>query len=63
MKKGWVLCSLFLKKADDDKIVNGVSSWYIQGLNQGETELTFELYQDWNKEEINKTVKYIIEVK
>jgi predicted secreted protein len=42
---------------------SGIHYWYIQGLNQGETELTFELYQDWNKEEINKTVKYIIEVK
>ena len=42
---------------------SGIHYWYIQGLNCGETELIFELYQDWNKAEVEKTKKYVIEVK
>ena len=42
---------------------SGIHYWYIKGLNKGKTELIFKLYQDWNKEEVEKIKRYMIEVK
>ncbi len=56
---------IFIKPETEPGFVgkSGIHYWYIQGLNKGETELIFDLYQDWNKESIKRTKKYIIEVK
>ncbi len=41
---------------------SGIHFWYIQGVNKGKTKLNFELYRDWNKEQIEENRQYIIEV-
>jgi len=42
---------------------SGIHYWYIKGVNQGETKLTFKYYRDWEKENVAEAREYIIKVR
>lgn len=41
---------------------SGIHYWYIKGLNQGKTKLTFKYYRDWDEKNVAEAREYIIEV-